>query len=85
MDDVEGVDQLGLASDLLSAYSPWAMIGGLVFGLVGIYLFRAGKKNSNLWWVWSGVVMFIYPLFTTTGPQTWGVGLALCALCYFKK
>lgn len=87
MEDVDGLDTTALDSSLsmLSAFSPWALVGGLFFGIVGIWLFRRGRKTPNLWWVWIGVVMMIYPIFFTAAFATWAVGLALSALAYYKR
>ena len=59
------------------------IIAGLLFGVIGMWMFREGKRNSNLKIVVISVLLMIYPYFTSGPKQDWGVGLMLCGLAYF--
>jgi Na+/proline symporter len=71
--------------DLLSSYSPWALVGGFLFGIVGIWLFRKGKRETNHKVMVIGIILMVYPLFTTGALTTWAVGASLCGFAYYWK
>ena len=70
--DVGGID-LSLSS----------IMSGLIFGIIGIWLFRRGKRQANLRILCVGLTLMFYPYFTKGPWADWGVGLALCGLAYY--
>jgi sugar phosphate permease len=68
---------------LMSHFSVSTIIVSFIFGVIGIYLFRFGKKTLNYPVIFTSVAMMVYPMFTTGWFQDWGVGIGLCALAYY--
>ncbi|MBO9668549.1 MAG: hypothetical protein J7501_17255 [Bdellovibrio sp.] len=69
--------------DLLSSFSVSALIASLIFGIVGLWLFRHGRRESHIPNVIIGVGLMVYPYFVDGAKLTWGVGLALCGAAYY--
>ena len=67
----------------LSHFSMSTIIVSFLFGVIGIYVFRHGKKTLNYPLIFTSVAMMSYPLFTSGWLMDWGVGIALCALAYY--
>ena len=59
------------------------IIASLVFTVVGVYVFKLGKKTLNYPLIFTAAAMLIYPVFTHSVLQDWGIGLALCGLAYY--
>ena len=59
-----------------------AMIAGLLFGIVGYWLFREGRRRDQSKILWIGVALMIYPYFFESAKATWAVGIALCGAAY---
>ena len=55
------------------------LISGLLFGIIGMYVFRQGKKRLNFKVTFLGIAMMVYPYFTKGPWGDWGIGIALCA------
>jgi hypothetical protein len=66
-------------------FSPSSLIAGLVFGVIGLSVFRLGKRDLNFPLVFTGLTLMIYPYFTPNAWLTWGVGVALCVLSYYLR
>ncbi|WP_413557291.1 hypothetical protein [Bdellovibrio sp. HCB209] len=64
-------------------YSVSALIGGTVFGIIGIYLYRKGRREGHSPNVWVGVSLMVYPLFVTSSLFTWTIGTLLCGVAYY--
>jgi hypothetical protein len=60
-----------------------SIIAGLLFSVVGWWAFREGKNRTNIPVTVLGIVLMIYPLFTTDAMSTWLVGAGLCGLIYY--
>lgn len=54
-----------------------SILAGVLFGLVGLYVFRAAKRDGNLLAVSMGLALMIYPYFVSGPWLTWGLGVAL--------
>lgn len=76
MDDLSQMP-LNLSFDIPS------LIAGLVFGIVGLYVFRRGRKESNLRLVFIGVLLMIYPYFVEGALLNWAVGFLLSGSAYY--
>ncbi|WP_431274682.1 hypothetical protein ACQ858_22240 [Variovorax ureilyticus] len=73
MDSLQTLQSLGI-----SLPSPAYIIGTVLFGLIGIAVYRYGKRAGRPRSKWLGVALMLYPYAT---PQTWLlyiVGVALC-------
>jgi hypothetical protein len=63
--------------------TPGYLIGSFIFGVIGLYLFRAGKKRVNYRVIAVSVGLMGYPLLITGTWMVWCVGLFLTALAYY--
>lgn len=63
-----------------------SLIAGLVFGIVGLYVFRRGKKESSMRLVMLGLALMIYPYFVEGATLNWLVGFLLsgASYCYWN-
>lgn len=80
MDSLEALQTLGI-----SLPSPAYIFGAIVFGLIGIAVYRYGKRADRRRSKWLGVVLMLYPYAV---EQTWllyVVGVALCAVAFFDR
>ncbi len=57
-----------------------ALIASLIFGIIGIWIFREGKRNGQFGLMVVGAGLMIYPYFVQGSYLTWGVGIAGCFL-----
>lgn len=60
-----------------------SLVASLIFGLIGLYLFRYARRKNSLSLVFVAIVLMCYPLVTSGPWQDWGVGVALCGLAYY--
>jgi len=58
--------------------SPSAIFSSLIFGAIGIYVFRKGKRESHLPHLLIGIALMVFPYFTSGPLGDWGVGALLC-------
>lgn len=65
------------------SFSVWALVAGLVFGTLGWWIFRHGKRNQNPRNIYSGLTLMIYPYFITNTLLSWLIGIALCGYVYY--
>ena len=56
------------------------LMSSFIFGVIGIYLFREGKRRLNFAVLFIGIALMIYPYFTHGPLLDWGVGIGLCFL-----
>jgi len=59
------------------------LFAGIIFGGIGLWLFREGKRHVNYGVLFTGIAMMVYPYFTHTPLGDWGVGIALCFLARY--
>lgn len=59
------------------------LFGSFVFGVIGFYLWRTGRKRVNAKVVWTGVALMVYPIFLTSTWLLWCVGIFLTSLAYY--
>ncbi len=60
------------------------LLAGFVYGVIGVFLFKKGKKEAEFDYIFIGIALMIYPYFTHGPLGDWGVGAALCALAYYR-
>ena len=83
VENIQALNQKNM--ELLSSFSPAALIGGVIFGIVGLYCFRYGRKQLNHKVMVVGIALMVYPLFISQALSIWVVGSALSALAYYWK
>lgn len=80
-------DSLDLANDLLAGggleISMSSILAGVIFGLIGYWVYRQGKRNSNMKVLMVGLVLMVYPYFTPGPAWDWSLGFGLCGLAYY--
>ena len=60
-----------------------SVMAGLMFGLIGIWLFREGKKRVNFYLIFIGIVIMVFPYFVDGDWLPWAVGIMLCFAARF--
>lgn len=66
-------------------FSLSSIVSGLLFGIIGMWLFGQGKKSSNLKFIGIGLALMVYPYFTRGPLADWGVGSVLCVVAYYYR
>lgn len=66
-------------------FSASSLLAGLIFGIIGMWLFGRGRKTSNLHFVVIGLILMVYPYFTKGLVADWGIGTALCGMAYYFR
>jgi hypothetical protein len=64
-------------------FSISGLFAGLIFGCIGIWMFREGKRYTDLRIVMIGIALMVYPYFTHGPLMDWGVGAGLCGVAYY--
>ncbi|MNJ98470.1 hypothetical protein D3C87_162360 [compost metagenome] len=72
-----------LPLDSLSSLSVSSLIAGILFSIVGLWVFRQGRKAVNIRLTIVGLLMMIYPYFVDKPLLTWGIGCVLCGYSYY--
>lgn len=74
------MDELALLQGLgLELPSPAYIVGAIVFGLVGLWAWRRGRKSERPRTRWLGVALMLYPYGVSNTALLYGVGTLLCA------
>jgi hypothetical protein len=60
-----------------------SFMSGLIFGAVGIYYFRLGKKNQNFTLITIGIALCMINLFISNTPILLLTGAALWGYAYY--
>jgi hypothetical protein len=78
------MDEQEILGEALKGFNySWSyIIGSLIFGVVGLYLFRIGKKRLNYQVIGIGVLLMVYPIFFSSAWLVWGLGCFLSVLAY---
>lgn len=80
MEDV-ALDSLNNSLNL--SFDMWSILAGILFGAVGLYVFRHGRRESDIRNVVFGLLLMIYPYFVDGAKLTWAIGMALCGAVYY--
>lgn len=59
-----------------------SIAAGFIFSVIGLWLFREGKRRSEVRIMLIGLAMMVYSYFTSSPVADWGIGLTLSALAY---
>ncbi len=62
-----------------------SIMAGILFGIVGWYLFKAGRQDGNLPFIGIGIALMVYPYLVSGPLWTWGTGVALLLAAYFTR
>ena len=76
------MDSDDIPMDLGLHFSASQIIASLIFGVIGIYVFRLGKRNLNYPLIFVSIALMVYPMFTSGPLQDWGIGIGLCAVAF---
>jgi len=66
-----------------SLFDPWTIAAGLIFGIIGFWLFRIGRKNQNRPIIFIGIAMMVYPYFIEGRVLNWVIGIFLSCAAYY--
>jgi len=58
---------------------------GFVFGVIGIWMFRQGKKNANVSAIIISIALMVYPYFISSTWLAWLIGIVLCFIAYMRR
>lgn len=61
---------------------PALLFAGLVFGTLGVYLIKEGRRLSNIGKILIGVTLLVYPYFFSSTILTWLIGAVLFAASF---
>jgi len=64
------------------SFEPAVIFAGFVFGTLGVYLIKEGKRLSSVGKILVGVTLIVYPYFIESAVISWMVGGALFALSF---
>lgn len=72
-----------MPTDLSSVnFSISSLIAGFLFGVIGYWMFKDGRKRNDYYFLGIGIVLMIYPYFTSGPKADWGIGILLCIVAY---
>ncbi len=80
MNELAALQSLGLELP-----SPAYLVGAIVFGLVGLFAWRRGRRLKRPWTLWLGVALMLYPYAISSTWLLYVVGTALCAGLVFDQ
>jgi len=75
------MNELGIPLQDLS-FDVWVLVALFIFGIIGLWLFREGRRRENKHIKYIGLAMMMYPYFVEGRFWNWGIGLALCFAAY---
>jgi hypothetical protein len=67
----------------LADISLWSLMAAFIFGVIGFYLFREGRRRPNFAWITIGLALMVYPIFVSNAWLNWGIGAMLCTMAYY--
>lgn len=73
--------------DLLGDFSANVIIASVIFGLIGMVIFKAARKENNAELYFISIGLMVYPYFVTNDILVWvvGVGLVVAAFAVMAK
>lgn len=63
-------------------FSASGLAAGFIFGVIGMFVLRHGRKEANFPVFFIGVALIIYPYFVENDYLLWGAGVGLSWLAY---
>ncbi|MDC8784727.1 hypothetical protein [Roseateles koreensis] len=80
MNELAQMKAMGLALP-----SPAYLFGALVFGLIGLWAFRHGRRTEQPRTLWLGVALMVYPYAVSGTALLYAIGAALCVGLYLVR
>ncbi len=74
-----GMDPTGMGM----SFDVSSIIASIIFGIIGLWVFRHAKKTANLKNILVGIALMAYPYFVRGAVKNWGIGILLCAVAYY--
>jgi hypothetical protein len=68
---------------MLSDFSVSSIVASILFGIIGYWVFRQGRKQANHRNVVLGLVLMGYPYFVSSPKLMWGIGFLVCGITYY--
>lgn len=65
-------------------FDGWVLAAAFIFGVIGMWLFREGRKRAQMTITFTGLALMIYPYFVSGRAANWLVGFALCGFAYYE-
>lgn len=59
-----------------------SLMASFIFSVIGLWLFREGKRRTEARLMLIGIAMMLYTYVTSSPIADWGIGLALSGLAY---
>ena len=84
-DTPSGLERYSTGSPSERNFTPWYLLGGFVFSVIGIYYYRQGRQRHYRKTLWAGVALLAYPLFVSNTILVWCVGFFLWSVAYYFK
>jgi hypothetical protein len=78
MDELKALESLGFTLP-----TPAYIFGAILFGVIGIAVYRYGNKTSVAPAKWLGIALMFYPYAISDTWLLYVVGTALCAAVFF--
>lgn len=66
----------------MSEISMSSIMASFIFSVIGFWLFREGKRRSEVKLMLVAIGLMGYSYFTSSPAADWGIGLGLCGLGY---
>ena len=63
-------------------FSLSTLLAGFLFGVIGVWIIKEGRRVGNLRWPFIGLALLVYPYFSNNAWMDWIPGILLCALAY---
>lgn len=79
MNELKQLESLGLVLP-----TPAYILGAILFGIIGWFAYRRGRKTSVSVLTWAGVALMLYPYGVSETWMLWLVGVALSGLVCAK-
>ena len=79
MNEFKQLESLGLVLP-----TPAYIMGAILFGIIGLFAYRQGRKTSVSTLTWAGIALMLYPYGISQTWMLWLVGIALSGLVYAK-
>jgi hypothetical protein len=67
----------------IADFSVSALAASFLFGVIGLWMFREGRRRDHTVSLGIGLAMMIYPYFVSQATLTWLIGFALCGAAYY--
>ena len=62
--------------------APSDLFAMLLFSIIGIIAFRAGKREYHIAYIIIGLILMLYPYFVPAGLWVWVAGIVLTGLLF---